>query len=231
MLAPASRGVLADVGIETAEDLFALGGELTPGTTTRRVEVGDTPAWLKRYHYPTWKKSKGLIGRGSVYGTPPCLREFATLEAMRAVGVRAVPPMAAAARWRGPWLATHAILTRWRLGSIDLEAALSDPSHRLVIDAAARAAVLDRLGRQVGRLHAARLCHRDLFLRNIVLQEREDGDALSFLDCRRGGRVTFRHGPQYDLGCLQGDLRRVLGEDPAVRAALLAGYREGLRGG
>src|SRR5205823_1091899 len=75
MLAPA----LAAAGIASAPAIFRLGGdpEATSLVTTVDVPVDGTVGrfHLKRYRYPSWAKAKGLLGRGTGWGTAPEIQE------------------------------------------------------------------------------------------------------------------------------------------------------------
>ena len=89
LLAPA----LAAAGLRSADALFRLGGD--PDATSL-VTMVDVPVdgtvgrfHLKRYYYPNWAASKGLLGRGTGWGTAPELQEFKNLEFLRQKGVSA----------------------------------------------------------------------------------------------------------------------------------------------
>ena len=94
-LAPA----IASAGLRSSDAILALGGEPSATSLVATIDLpveGTTGRFhLKRYRYPTWAKSKGLFGRGTVFGTAPEIREFKNLEFLREKLVPAVRPIAA----------------------------------------------------------------------------------------------------------------------------------------
>src|SRR5262245_19881517 len=100
-LAPA----LHAAGLTSTDALLALGGapDATSVVTTIDLPVEGTVGTfhLKRYRYAGWGTSKGLLGRGTLWGTAPEMNEFRVLAWMRENQVPAVRPVAAAARTKG----------------------------------------------------------------------------------------------------------------------------------
>jgi len=96
MLAPA----LAAAGIASAPALLRLGGnpEATSSVAVVDVPVDGTTGrfHVKRYRYASWAESKGLLGRGTLWGTAPEVREFKNLAFLREKGIPGVRPVAAA---------------------------------------------------------------------------------------------------------------------------------------
>ena len=119
-LAPA----LAAAGVRSAEAILSLGGDPDATSLVTIVELpveGTSGRFhLKRYRYPSWAKSKGLLGRGTLYGMAPELREFKNLEFLREKGIPAVRPIAATSVTEGFRLVAHALLTEHVDGAIDL---------------------------------------------------------------------------------------------------------------
>ncbi len=214
LLDPALATALADAGIRRAEDLLALG----PDTEPRRfVGFVDLPVdgtagrfHLKRYRYATWRESRGLLGRGTLWGTPPEINEYRMLTLLRRAGVAAVRPVAACALHRGGRLVAHALLTEAVSQSEDLDARLHTPGDPIGSSTRARRAVAVALGAELARMHAAGLAHRDCHARNVLVVG-EDADArVVLLDCRRGGRARGDREAVRDLATLDRDLQGVL---------------------
>ena len=221
-LAPA----LAAAGIASAPALFRLGGD--PAATSV-VTVVDVPVdgtcgkfHLKCYRYGNWAASKGLLGRGTLWGTAPEVNEFKNLEFLREKGVPAVRPVAAASETEGLRLVAHALLTEHVVDAVDLEKRLATPGDPVRDDPAIRRRTMELLGRQIYRMHTEAFAHRDLFARNVLVRV-EDGDpAVSFCDCRRGGPPSMRWKALDDLATLDGDLVGRVTEDD--RGTLVKAY-------
>ena len=130
---------------------------------------------LKRYHYPDWSKSKGLLGRGTGWGMAPELREFKNLEFLREKGVSAVRPVAAAALTKSGRLVRHALLTEHIPDTIDLAKRLATRGDPVRDDPPTRRRVAELLGRLVHRMHMEAFTHRDLHARNVLVRVDEDG--------------------------------------------------------
>lgn len=201
-LAPA----LAAAGLHSADALARLAGD--PDSTSV-VAVVDLPVegtvgrfHLKRYRYPTWAKSRGLLGRGTLFGTAPEVREFRNLAFLREKGVPAVRPVAAAAETGGGRLLWHALLTEHVPDAVDLERRLATPGDPVRDDRRVRRRVAELLGRHVHRMHGEGFVHRDLYVRNVLVRVDEDGPSLWFCDCRRGGPPSLRAKPFDDLATL-----------------------------
>lgn len=133
----------------------------------------------------------------------PRLREFDNLGWLRAHGFGAPRALAAGVLLRAgmPWfqfLFTEEVPDT-RLLEDELDAR---PEQR--------AAVVQRLGHDVGRMHASGFVHRDLFPRNLLVS---DGPKLHFLDAWRGGPRRGLRGPAYDLGCFMLRGAEILGDD------------------
>jgi hypothetical protein len=201
-LAPA----LVAAGFHDASAVLALGG--SPEATSLVTEV-DLPIdgtvgrfHYKRYRYPTWAKSRGLLGRGTVFGTPPEIREFKNLEFLREKGVPAVRPVAAASLSQGGRLVAHALLTEHVPDAIDLHRRLGTPDDPVAADPVVRRRVAELIGRHVHRMHAEGFVHADLYARNVLVRVDEDGPAVWFCDCRRGGPPSLRRKAVDDFATL-----------------------------
>ena len=217
-LAPA----LAAAGLRSAGALLALGGDpdATSLVTTVDLALEGTSGrfHLKRYRYPTWAKSKGLLGRGTLFGTAPEVLEFKNLEFLREKGVPAVRPIAAVAVTSGIRLVAHALLTEHQAGAIDLATRLSTPGDPVRDDRRVRRRTAELIGRHVHRMHSEAFCHRDLFARNVLVRVEDDEVNVWFCDCRRGGTPSFSWKYEDDLATLDGDLADRLPRRDRVRA-------------
>lgn len=221
---------LRAAGIASPDDLFALGGNATSHRYGGFLELDlagrPFSVYLKRYHYPGWRKSRGLIGRGTLWGTAPEVAEFRALAWLRAHDVRAVRPLAAASRTRGGRLVAHALLTEVIGDARDLATHMRTANDQLRWVPAQRRAALAVLGQTLGRMHRLGFVHRDCHARNILLAlEGNAGASTSarvwLLDCRRG-RVGGRGGPVVDLATLDQDLSPYFSR--AERHRALAAY-------
>jgi hypothetical protein len=217
-LAPA----LAAAGIRSPESILSLGGD---PEATSLVTIVDLPVegtcgrfHLKRYRYASWAKAKGLLGRGTLYGSAPEVQEFKNLEFLREKGIPAVRPIAATSVTEGVRLAAHALLTEHVEGAIDLATRLSTPGDPVRDDPAIRRRMAELLGRHIHRMHSEAFCHHDLFARNVLVRV-EDGEVTLWLcDCRRGGPPSFGWKYEDDLATLDGDLLDRLPRRDRVRA-------------
>jgi tRNA A-37 threonylcarbamoyl transferase component Bud32 len=217
-LAPA----LNAAGLASAPRLFRLGGD---PESPRWVGVVDLPVegtvgrfHVKRYRYDSWGKSKGLLGRGTVWGTAPEVAEFKALQWLRENGVSAVKPVAAASETRGLRLVAHALVTEHVPGAIDLARRLETPGDPVREDRALRRRVAELLGRLLHRMHSEGFVHRDCFPRNVLVKV-EEGDArLWVCDCRRGGPPSWRRGAGHDLAALGSGLRGRMPRTDRLRA-------------
>lgn len=221
-LAPA----LHAAGLRSVDSFLALGGPLDVPSVVTTVDLpveGTVGRFhLKRYTYDGWGRSKGLLGRGTLWGTAPEVNEFRVLQWLRDNHVPAVRPVAAAARTVRGRLVAHALLTEHVAGALDLQKRLLDPADPVVTTRSVRRRVAELVGRCVQRMHSFGYVHRDLFARNILVRLDEDGPRIWFLDCRRGGPPSWRSGAWQDLGTLDADW---MGRMPRTdRLTALQGY-------
>jgi tRNA A-37 threonylcarbamoyl transferase component Bud32 len=221
-LAPA----LAAAGLNSAAALFRLGGDAEAQSVVTTVELpveGTSGRFhLKRYRYPGWGTSKGLLGRGTLFGTAPEVREFRNLAFLREKGVPAVRPVAAASETRSLRLVAHVLLTEHVTDGVDLARRLAQPGDPVREDPAVRRRVAELLGRNVHRMHLEGFVHRDLFARNVVVRVEEDTPFLWLCDCRRGGPPSMRRKTVDDLATLDLDLQGRMSRTDRLRA--LRGY-------
>jgi hypothetical protein len=229
---PAWEPALRAAGLRSAGDLLALGDPREcrrhVGFVRLEAEGRSFALHLKRYRYDGWRASRGLLGRGTLWGVPPEIREFHALRTLRASGVPAVRPVAACATWVRGRLGAQALLTEAVQDAPDLAARLHDPADALRGDRRLRRALARALGDALRRMHDLGFVHRDCHARNVLVRVEGDGVRLWFLDCRRGG-VRGRGGPLDDLASLDRDLRGLLtrGERRTALAAWLRGEDAG----
>jgi tRNA A-37 threonylcarbamoyl transferase component Bud32 len=217
ILAPA----LAAAGLNSAAAIFRLGDP----TADSLVAVVDVPVegtvgrfHLKRYRYAGWGASKGLLGRGTLWGAPPEIREFKNLEFLREKGVPAVKPIAAASETRRGRLVAHALLTEHVPDSLDLARRLATPGDPVREVPAVRRRTAELIGRHVHRMHQEGFVHRDLFARNVIVRVEEDQPSVWLCDCRRGGPPSLTWKAFHDLATLDGDLKGAMPRTDRLRA-------------
>jgi tRNA A-37 threonylcarbamoyl transferase component Bud32 len=177
---------------------------------------------LKRYVYGGWRTSWGLVGRGTLWGIAPEIREFRALGWLRARGVGAARPLAAAATRRGGRLVAHALLTEDVEGAVDLAHALGGPVSDLRARPDRLAAVLRAVGASLRRAHDLGFAHRDCFARNVLVSDPEaDPVGVWWIDCRRAAVRPWRRGPARDVATFVADLERLCDRESveAFRAA------------
>ena len=174
MLAPA----LAAAGIASAPAIFRLGGdpEATSLVATVDVSVDGTVGrfHLKRYRYPGWAKAKGLLGRGTGWGTAPEMQEFKNLAFLREKGVPAVRPVAAASETKGLRLVAHALLTEDVPGAVDLARRLETKGDPVRDDPKVRRRTMELVGRHVHTMHSEGFTHRDLYAKHVLVRNAGD---------------------------------------------------------
>jgi len=207
-LAPA----LAAAGLNSAAGILRLGGDGEATSVVKEVEVpveGTVGKFhLKLYRYAGWATAKGLLGRGTLYGTAPEILEFKNLAFLREKGVSAVRPIAAVSVVEKGLLKAHALLTEHVPDAPDLARRLATPGDPILVDVRLRRRVCELLGRIIHRMHMEAFAHRDLFARNVLVRIDEDGQpGLWLCDCRRGGPPSLRWKSQDDLATLDSDLK------------------------
>jgi tRNA A-37 threonylcarbamoyl transferase component Bud32 len=230
LLDPTLDAALRAAGVRSAHDLLALGDPNEPrrfvGFVELPVEGTAGRFHLKRYRYAGWRESRGLLGRGTLWGMPPEINEYRVLSLFRSAGVAAVRPVAACALRRGGRLVAHALLTEAVADARDLDARLHDPDDPVGASRQLRRAVAVALGSELGRLHLSALVHRDCHARNVLVLREDGGVRVLFLDCRRGGRARREKHVFLDLATLDRDLQGVLtrGERRKALAAYLDAF-------
>jgi hypothetical protein len=248
LLDPRLAPALNAAGLASASRLFGLGGDPAArrfvGTVDLPVEGTLGRFHVKRYRYDGWGTSKGLLGRGTLWGKAPEVAEFRALQWLREHGVAAVRPVAAASEARGGRLVAHALMTELVPGAVDVAKRLATPGDPLRDDPRVRRRFAELAGRLLHRMHAEGFVHRDCFARNVLVRVDDDDVRLWLCDCRRGGPPSWRTGPWHDLAALDGDLKgrmprtdrlRALeayldeGADPSLAVKKVAALREKVR--
>ena len=151
----------------------------------------------------------------------PRIREFQNLLKLRERGIPAVIPLIAAENRHFGFLERQLLITERVVKS----ASLFDLAIQEKLGQDQLLSINRKLGNLVGRMHNIGFCHRDLFLRNILVGL--NGAKLSFhlIDCHGGhwfrmpGRAFA-----YDLGCYEKWAATLF--DVNTRSHFFAGYLE-----
>jgi hypothetical protein len=168
--------------------------------------------YFKSYAFPGASRWRHF-GRRALGAEAPCFREAANLAWLAGQGFAAPEPLAAG------WVLELGVPRRQALATALVPDARGLDALLAAAGGRERAALARTIGDLAGRLHARGFVHRDLFLRNLVL------DAAGrpwILDCRRGGRARPGRGFGYDLGALFLDGAAALDADG--QRALLEAY-------
>jgi hypothetical protein len=224
LLAPTLAPALSAAGLASAQALLTLGD--APPDAPHVLEVVDIEIpgtvgrfHLKRYHYGTWRRAQGLLGRGTLWGRAPEINEFKALQRLREIGVPAVRPVAAASRTRRGRLVGHALLTEHVPDAVDLARRLRTPGDPVRDDRAVRRRTLTTIANHLARMHAEGFVHGDCHARNVLVRLDDDAEPyIVFLDCRRGGAPSWRRPPLLDLATLDGDVAGLVPATDRLRA-------------
>jgi len=158
----------------TTDTLFVPGAEGTPGF------------YVKRHFFPTWvKRWRGTL-RGTFFGMHRGQAEYRALNAMRALGIPAVRPVAYGCRRMAHYLAACFLVTEEVPGARNLTAFAVDAAEgRASLSRAQRSALLDALADQLAALHATGCSHGNLFWRNVLVRHGPDSrPEFFFLDAQ-----------------------------------------------
>ena len=166
----------------------------------RFVELAGTRCYFKLSALAGKTRLRYALKRGLLRRKLPRLREFENLGWLRAHGFHAPEPIAAGALWRGGLPRFQFLFTREVPRARTLAEVLAEPAPDV-----GRAEILDRLAREVARMHALGFVHHDLFPRNLLVAARPDPLRIWFLDCWAGGPPPQLRGPGYDLACVAGE--------------------------
>ena len=223
LLAPDLAPALSAAGLASADALLSLGEAPYDASHVLEIVELEVPGTvgrfhLKRYHYPSWSRARGLLGRGTLWGRAPEVNEFKALSRLREIGVPAARPVAAASRTRRGRLVGHALLTEHVPGAIDLARRLRTPGDLVRDETAVRRRTLAAIAAHLARMHAEAFVHGDCHARNLLVRLDVDEPHVVFLDCRRGGSPSPRRSPLTDLATLDGDLAGLVPAADRLRA-------------
>jgi tRNA A-37 threonylcarbamoyl transferase component Bud32 len=187
-IAPRYRGRLARLGLATVDDFLGLPGEVVSGHPDRHVVRVELPGWdrplyLKRQHRVTWRER--LRNRLAGFGwASRCGREAAVLGELGAAGLPCPRWVARGDDGRG-----RAFLVIEGLPGVELRRFLSGGR----LSPADRARLAVRLGRAVGRLHAAGFTTPDLSAKHIFVDPGTfEPTLIDWQSARRTARVSDR---------------------------------------
>ncbi len=252
-IAPGWEQRLQQAGLDADADW----AELSPGTRVSeskvtncfRVETGNGGSiYFKRYVYTRYKKWRYLLRPGKAATEVFGYRQLAEL------GIPTLEVLAFSEQRRWGRLVSACIVTRGIENSRDLEEyaqgewAGLDPARRSQVAAAIR----DRLLQQIHTAHRHGFFHQDLYWRNLLVVDGDDGELeIHWIDCPRARfqRLRRRHAQLVDLSTLGrvagrylsprfrlDALRRFLADHPPYRATRtwardIARHQRGRRGG
>jgi hypothetical protein len=158
----------------TTDTLFVPGSDGSPGF------------YVKRHFFPTWlKRWRGTL-RGTFFGMHRGQAEYRALNAMRALGIPAVRPVAYGGRRVVHYLAACFLITEEVPGARNLTAfAVDAAAGRPPLSPTQRRALLDALAEQLAALHATGCSHGNLFWRNLLVRHGPDSrPEFFFLDAQ-----------------------------------------------
>ena len=151
----------------------------------------------------------------------PRIREYRNLLKLRERGFPAARPLIAAEKRVFGFLERQLLITE----RIADSASLFDLAVQEKLEQDQLFSINRRLGCLVGHMHNAGFCHRDLFMRNIVVGLNDAEPSLHFIDCHQGSwfRLPGR-AFAYDLGCYEKWAATLF--DEKTRGHFFAGYLE-----
>ncbi len=164
------------------------------------TQVGADALWLKGDHLPGKARLRHSLRR--LLGIEaPRVRELRNIEWLEKRLFRTPRALAAAVLVRGGLVRYQVLALEPLPPHFDLLCALNFASPF------ERAAWLAELAREIARMHALHFVHRNLFLRNVLVESLPapavgDRRRLIFVDVWRGGAAFPRRDSAYDLGCL-----------------------------
>ena len=170
---------------------------------------------------PFGRRLKNAFRSTGPWRRAPRIREFQNLLKLRERGIPAVPPLVAAENRIFGFLERQLLITE-RIVDSD---SLFDLAFQKKLDQDQLYSINRKLGNLVGRMHNAGFCHRDLFLRNILVGINGTEPSFHFIDCH-GGRWFRMPGRAfaYDLGCYEKWAATLF--DVKTRGHFFAGYLE-----
>lgn len=174
---PAYAAALRAAGLADVDAILErIDGEVAAWSrSTDTLQVAGTAGrpgfYLKRYHYPSWRKRIRTMFRGTFFGVHRGAAEFRALQTMRALGISACRPVAFGARRVGHFVSACVLITEEVPAARNLTTFAQDVAEgRLRVDRRQRLAMVDELAARIADLHAAGFSHGQLFWRNILIR-------------------------------------------------------------
>jgi tRNA A-37 threonylcarbamoyl transferase component Bud32 len=164
-------------------------------TVARPLDLPSQRAWLKASPLTGRARLRHTLRSWLRISPAPRVREAENLRWLREHDFPAPKPLLAATLERAASVCWQGLLLE------RLESVAPLPSHWPQASASERGRLLRDLGSDVARMHALRFVHRDLYLRNVLVDTSRES-RLCYVDAWRGGPGASWRGPAYDLGCL-----------------------------
>lgn len=166
----------------------------TTDTILVKLPGGDGSIYIKRYHYPGWRRRfRGML-RGTFLKASRARSEFRALSAMRRLGIQAVRPIAFGERRTFHFVKSCFLITEAVPDAMSLVTFIKTFADHVMTSHARRAKVeiLTSLARQVRHMHEMGFVHRDLFWRNVLIRPLPDERfEFYFLDASVGRRIRI----------------------------------------
>jgi len=194
------REQLSRAGLDSVSDILACVGDRlaawsrTSDTIAQDLPNSDCTLFIKRYHYPQWRRRIRGMFRGTFLKMSRARSEYRALRLMRQLGIQGVRPIAYGERRVCHFLKSCFLITEAVPDAMPLSAfIMTFGKHRASARAVRfRREILLTLARQVRHMHDAGFVHRDLFWRNVLIRPMP-GDRFEFyfLDASVGRRIRL----------------------------------------
>lgn len=166
----------------------------TTDTILVKLPGRDGCIYLKRYHYPGWKRRfRGML-RGTFLKASRARSEFRALSAMRRLGIQAVRPIAFGERRTLHFVRSCFLITEAVPDAMSLVTFIKTFADHVMTSQSRKAKVeiLTSLARQIRHMHEMGFVHRDLFWRNVLIRPLpDDRFEFYFLDASVGRRIRI----------------------------------------
>lgn len=199
---------------KTLDDVFLCRGELVvKDKYSEVVKFSSTSKsfYIKRY---TASRRKFL----SLFRASFISSEVRNLKRLKRIGLPVPKVVAYGERWKSSRFIAGALITEEVKHSIDLEQCLSNHPE-LLNDKAWLHEVVDQVAIYTRQMHSSGFVHRDLNLRNILVQV-QGTPALHFIDCPSGGfrkSLFLKRGVIRDLALMERTARHLLSPRDLLR--------------
>ncbi len=159
--------------------------------------AGDMPGfYIKRHLFPDWNRRLRGTFRGTFFGLDRGQAEYRALNALRAVGVPTVRPVAYGGRRVGHFLTACFLITEEVPGAVNLTTYAQEViASRRPMTWALRRALAETLAEQVLNMHRNGVWHGNLFWRNLLVRDGPDGRPEFFFLDPQAPRPWERLGP------------------------------------